>query len=237
MKSKIALAVLALSAAGFSANADVLAGWYGQPGSPNTTESGISGNFAGGDGGRDLVSSSDGTYGPIVATGDSAVTGAGTSVSGIITTLRSGGNSTATLSITNNTGNDVVLEAVVWDMFVARSNDNGANAFNLAISSASDNAASTSILTTINTVGIEAVDWMTENVPYDMNDYSFDLTTLADNVLADGESMSLIFDEDASSGPPIFIDNTAILGYVVPEPISLALLGLGGLLVARRKRA
>lgn len=51
---------------------------------------------------------------------------------------------------------------------------------------------------------------------------------------ATSASTTLVFEEASTSGVDSFIDDVSIT--VVPEPGSLALLGLGGLLIARRRR-
>ncbi|QEG22894.1 PEP-CTERM sorting domain-containing protein [Mariniblastus fucicola] len=75
------------------------------------------------------------------------------------------------------------------------------------------------------------------------NDYDQSLTGLADFTLADGESVEFLLDfvKDSTQGPSghhTYIDNFAITGSVsaVPEPTSLAILGLAGLGLAIRRR-
>ena len=52
-----------------------------------------------------------------------------------------------------------------------------------------------------------------------------------------GSTLTLVLNTDLDSGDEDFgVDNFVVEGDLVPEPTSLALLGLGGLLVARRRR-
>lgn len=79
------------------------------------------------------------------------------------------------------------------------------------------------------------------NGPSDHADIDIDLTGLADNYLAPGEFATIRI--NFTGGVPTntdqktYLDNVAITGQIVPEPGSLALLGLGGVLAARRRRA
>lgn len=80
--------------------------------------------------------------------------------------------------------------------------------------------------------------------PTDHLDFDIDLTGLTDNVLAAGQTATfkINFTGGGSANnndQHTYLDNVAIAGTVVPipEPTSLALLGLGSLLIARRRQA
>lgn len=59
---------------------------------------------------------------------------------------------------------------------------------------------------------------------------------ITDLTLASGESATIRYSVDGSGTAWVRADNFAISGSLVPEPGSLALLGLGGLCVLRRRR-
>lgn len=77
------------------------------------------------------------------------------------------------------------------------------------------------------------------NGPSDHDDIDLDLSSLADNTLEAGQSATFRIFWTGGNGltnQDTYLDNVAIFGDFVPEPTSLALLGLGSLLVARRRR-
>ena len=62
-------------------------------------------------------------------------------------------------------------------------------------------------------------------------------TLLSDSTLSAGESATFTLQvEAARSGAWVRVDNVAFSGEIVPEPGSLALLGLGGLCLIKRRR-
>lgn len=79
-------------------------------------------------------------------------------------------------------------------------------------------------------------------IPNGVTNHTVDLATLlslGDTTLGPGESATLTWTTDAPQNPAgntgFRVDNFAISGEIVPEPASLALIGLGVLLIARRR--
>jgi len=73
------------------------------------------------------------------------------------------------------------------------------------------------------------------------NTFDIDLSGfLTDTTLAPGESATFTWahgaPEDPAGNTALRLDNVAISGELIPEPASLALLGMGGLLIAGRRR-
>jgi hypothetical protein len=134
-----------------------------------------------------------------------------------------------TFTITNNTGGVITLDQVSFDVHEC---DNANDDIELVY--VSGDLAGVTNGTVINTVdGINVTE--TRNGG-DYADFDWSLAALADQTLADGESAVFSLKSVTLSSSLTSLDNIGFIGSVVPEPGSLALLGLGGLLIARRRR-
>jgi hypothetical protein len=175
--------------------------------------------------------STDGTFGTAVA---GAATTDNTALlvrKGNTGTNDSGWN-LQTITITNNTGSAYNIESIHFDIGARGTapNDSG-DAYTLTYVSGGLGPASTVLgsATGITNIGNQG----------DADDFDITLAaSLSDITLADGESavFELLIDDYGSNSASATLDNVAFQGSLVPEPGSLALLGLGGLLIAARRR-
>lgn len=140
------------------------------------------------------------------------------------------GDNTLTMTITNNGTVDLLLNAIHWNV-KKDFNNVGPNEQSLTYISgdlADADATGTGNFTLAN--GTNGHDVVLSSF-------------LTDTTLAAGESATFRWTHGAAQDPaPITgntslrMDNFAISGEVIPEPGSLALAGLGGLLIAARRR-
>jgi hypothetical protein len=126
---------------------------------------------------------------------------------------------TLTTVITNTGSADVTLSGLHWR--------NKADATGAA-TSATFTYASGDLADADGTNTAIALPGGINNLDYDLSNLLTDLT------LAAGESATFTWEVTGTRWTRV--DNWAFSGDVVPEPTSLALLGLGGLLVARRRK-
>lgn len=199
---------------------------------PDITLAGVSGDVRGGDGSRGGWSSTDGFFGnSSISTGTGDTASAATpSANGAMASRTGNGGERVDIRISNNTGSDLPLLSLLLDVSSLNRTDTP-DVFTVLYKDG-DLAVpdGTQISQVIGIASATVGDFA------DYLDYSFDLTSLADYTLADGESATfrLVVSDADNAGAPLAYDNIAFT--TIPEPASIILVGLGGLAMAKRRR-
>lgn len=188
-------------------------------------------------GGTEDGASPDGTFGNLstsVATASTFI-GTGSSQNTNLSLGRNDKPGTLVFTLTNDSGTDRVFDAFYFDG--ARRFGQSATDWELSFSNAISG-------TTVAGIFVENSDGMSGIAPAD-RDFRIDLSGLTDKVWEAGSTAVFtmeVFGGAASTntttngGNETLIDNIGITATEVPEPTSLALMGLGTLLIARRRR-
>ncbi len=175
--------------------------------------------------------STDGTYGTFA--------GASTSTDA---SLQIREDTPLTFSITNNTGQPYSLEGFHFDYARYRNNASniGPSEFTLTYINGGLSPDNTQIA---NVTGV-AVHFQATTVSTlaisDYPDFDFDLSAVLSGTQLDpGESATFVLTWAGASNPSNngFVDNIAITGTLIPEPVTLALLIAGGALLMSSRRS
>ena len=230
-----------------TASAEVLIGWHSvddvlapnnsgdkaNDATPDTVVAGISGVLgtgavAGGRGGfevRSNANSTDGTYGTV------DIPGSPITANAVFLRTSSNDQQTLDVSIRNDGAVDLRLDLLSFDYTRLA---NGPTTLNLVLlGDASDLDASEPFPNVFSTTSIPEGTLIGNYLDADA-----DLAVLSDRTLATGEEAIFRFNASNASGQfaGLLIDNVAFSGAFVPEPASLVLVGLGGLLLIGRGR-
>ncbi|MDQ8188953.1 PEP-CTERM sorting domain-containing protein [Roseibacillus persicicus] len=189
-------------------------------------------------------SSDDGTWGTTdLGTPSSTVSDVG-SANFTLTNAKTDGQ--ITITIVNGSGLDIDLDSFHFDALAFR--PKAARTYSVNVLAGSD--------ITVGTVASSEGNPQNDNSTNDIthlggslsghnqhDDLDIDLTGLADSILEAGGTaiFQLAFSNgvgDSSGGHHLFLDNVAVSGdfIPIPEPSSIALLGLSGLALLRRRR-
>lgn len=252
MKKLTLLFALAAFAMPQAAQADVVVGWdtWDSSTAPTSTvsspgvtaiaaASASTGNWAAGEGGGNAGrgSSGDTTWGTF--------DGAGSPASGSTTVqadnlLVANGRPSAEITFTITNGGATDLELGAFHMDVLRWRPNAANAYELSVLSGD---------LTIGSVFASGADALTNHGGASLaardlhDDIDISFASLADRTLAAGEEAVIQIEftggTGSGGGHHLFLDNVAFSSATaIPEPSSLAMLGLAGLgMFVRRKRS
>ncbi len=178
----------------------------------------------------DNFQSTDGTFGTLAGTAASTDANAA---------LEANRDTVLTIVLTNNSGQVYNVTGLHLDWAPDKNNNNnrGPRNFYLNYDSGGLGDANTQVAAGTNGYHMLGTDNGSKDVS-DYPDFDFDLTTsLTDYTLANGESatFTMTFDNDGKNVKESLMDNVAFTGGLIPEPASLALLGLGGLCLLRRR--
>jgi len=210
----------AMLAGSVASDASTFVTWTGTSETAAVVTTGFTGSHSGRSGSAGGFGSDDGTFGAGLS---GAPTTAGTSF------VKTG--TTITMTLSNNTGSDYNISALRWDLGVR---DNSVTGFTVTYLSGGLGPVSTVIDTQSSIASLGSTSL------FDAYDYDYTLSSsLSDTTLGNAESavFTFAFTHTAGTGANSAIfDNIAFEGTVVPEPSSIALIGLGGLALFFRRR-
>ncbi len=175
--------------------------------------------------------STDGTFG--------TVAGASTTGNPALLVRNQTNEHILTLTLTNNTGQAYFIDSVHFDFAPRRDNDSntGFNGFKLTYETGGLGSTPVEIDSQSD---LAYLITGSANAKSDYSDFDYILSNaLNDTLLDDGESATfqLVFSGGTNSvNTSSVIDNIAFVGSAIPEPASMALLGMGGWMSLLRRR-
>jgi hypothetical protein len=148
----------------------------------------------------------------------------------LLTTSTGTTNSYLRFTVTNGSSEEYTLTYLCFDAWRAYDSMNTYSVSVVGGDLALTNDFAVGSFTRMNALPVETGD--------DYEDFDLSLSSLADNILAAGESVTFELSLDAAvASGRFYVDNVAVLGTVIPEPATVSLFLLASSVIFWMRRA